>query len=1168
METHKKHQKALGNQPNWRSVRTNNAKEPHELTVTHINQTKDLFRAEGLDPQFSEGQSSHEWLRSHCIESMHLTLKDLVNKGKVCRPKTDQETGKRQQHLQFEAVDINEFEYKLNMAIDMFTQRIKWLLQGSKRIFGMVKGERVGVLIDCSDSNFGFGRQTSFNEALMHLVDEQLAKKKAVYSVCFGTSVVPLWKSTVEIRPRTVDELKEWVQSMKPLGGCNLLGALKHIMMVKDIDTVAVILGSVPDQASEVLCNYIEQLGVGSSRPLYTIAYDCSNQQANVTLRKLAEDSNGNYHCYATASEEQIYTGTDISLLLKEVQNAQTIINKIKEMRSGLLGTALVSVLDEITQEVSKLPQSRFLPRPPGHENPLVIEMPKFHTATSSEWLSKNGLKAKNLDLYQVLAPNAFSYREEFIPVIRKTVQSQVHEKAMAQFQWHDGTMKNIHVDMTQLFEYQKQLGATVKLFEKRVDWLSSASRKIFGTITEKNVIIMVDFSSANAKYLVHIQHSLRLLLQQQMSNKEYFNIIGYGGNCHSWQPTMVKPTPDNLQKAWKWILDQQCNGSRNFMKALRTAVENDEEAKHHVEVEGIYLFTSGIPDQSADLCFSYVEEACSGRNMKVHVVLFNVDDYDAQGAIPSRYANITKTAEVLRTMAHSSGGRFHWFRETGIIESDDIATVSLEIEKALNFSKKCAFLVESVKKKYNIMLTASGEKPTPTLPTGTMLKALPPPQHTLLSQSRMVLLNPRVSVRLDYFPSRPRPTSASSTSSLRPQTAKDPMQRVKSKKVQQQFFFVDGKAEIGAVFKNYPNQKSVRKGIKLTTITDKEDQISSKDWLRMYSLSKLKLDLNKLVSGPDCRHSSRPILINPPHRTCNIFPTVNIQGTLKHLQLLPHELIEFEEQAERVLIRYLKRLQWLLSGSRRIFGTVIEKRCVFLIDTSGSMMPYIDEVKKDLASLIWDQLYKFKVKFNLVGFSKSCEQWQSCMVEPTEDNCHDAIKWLSLLIPNGNTCTLEALQMAFRDKDVAAIYLLTDGKPDTSTSLVLRKVAEMNESEQVVVNTISFNCDDRTANSFLKRLSKETNGRYHQLQSNFDAQLYAHKLLSEGFKDPEHPALPEFESDDLRRLGDEIAQARRFLAQSKAFRAMYDLNEERPTSTKHDCFMVGQGAEKKTAKN
>jgi hypothetical protein len=45
----------------------------------------------------------------------------------------------------------------------------------------------------------------------------------------------------------------------------------------------------------------------------------------------------------------------------------------------------------------------------------------------------------------------------------------------------------------------------------------------------------------------------------------------------------MIKPTPENLQKAWKWILDQQCAGSRNFMHAFCQAVENDEQAKHNV---------------------------------------------------------------------------------------------------------------------------------------------------------------------------------------------------------------------------------------------------------------------------------------------------------------------------------------------------------------------------------------------------------------------------------------------------------------------------------------------------------------------------------------------------------------------------------------------------------
>lgn len=49
--------------------------------------------------------------------------------------------------------------------------------------------------------------------------------------------------------------------------------------------------------------------------------------------------------------------------------------------------------------------------------------------------------------------------------------------------------------------------------------------------------------------------------------------------------------------------------------------------------------------------------------------------------------------------------------------------------------------------------------------------------------------------------------------------------------------------------------------------------------------------------------------------RYCDIFPSINIKGTVKHLQLLPHELEDYEKQVEKVLKRYLKRLQWLLSG-------------------------------------------------------------------------------------------------------------------------------------------------------------------------------------------------------------------------------------------------------------
>lgn len=103
--------------------------------------------------------------------------------------------------------------------------------------------------------------------------------------------------------------------------------------------------------------------------------------------------------------------------------------------------------------------------------------------------------------------------------------------------------------------------------------------------------------------------------------------------------------------------------------------------------------------------------------------------------------------------------------------------------------------------------------------------------------------------------------------------------------------------------------------------------------------------------------------------------------------------------------------------------------------------------------------------------------------LEPaTQENCHSAVSWSSRFTASGNTCTLDALRMAFDDPDITAVYMLTDGKPDTSTSMVLKEVSEMNVDRKIPINTISFNCSDSTANNFLHLMAQETSGRYHRL--------------------------------------------------------------------------------------
>ena len=196
--------------------------------------------------------------------------------------------------------------------------------------------------------------------------------------------------------------------------------------------------------------------------------------------------------------------------------------------------------------------------------------------------------------------------------------------------------------------------------------------------------------------------------------------------------------------------------------------------------------------------------------------------------------------------------------------------------------------------------------------------------------------------------------------------------------------------------------------------------------------------------------------------RYCAIFPSINVNGTVRHLQLKPGELLEYQEQCEKVLVRYIKRLQWLLSGSRLMFGTFVHSKCAVLVDTSGSMSDYMPEVKRQLSALVWEQMFKHRLAFNFIRFSDRCERWRDRMQEATEENCHKAIAWITSLQAHGNTCTLEAIREAFGDQEVSAIYLITDGKPDNSTSLVLDEVRKMNQVRHLSINTVSFNCDDK----------------------------------------------------------------------------------------------------------
>jgi Mg-chelatase subunit ChlD len=201
-------------------------------------------------------------------------------------------------------------------------------------------------------------------------------------------------------------------------------------------------------------------------------------------------------------------------------------------------------------------------------------------------------------------------------------------------------------------------------------------------------------------------------------------------------------------------------------------------------------------------------------------------------------------------------------------------------------------------------------------------------------------------------------------------------------------------------------------------------------------------------------------------------------------------DLSKAESERER------RRLNERTVASAKFFGIKVEShRVIFIIDVSGSMIESmygrfvgkrgaarIDVAKQELQQAIKN--LEPGALFNVLAFSSGIMRWQKEGIGTSDQQSRDsAIEWVERLGATGATNLYDTVKMAFEDKDVDTIFIMSDGEPTSGEVIdphrIREDVAFWNEHRKVKIHTIAIGGNLEV----LEWLAKDAGGRYVQMR-------------------------------------------------------------------------------------
>ncbi|NXC44318.1 VWA3B protein, partial [Penelope pileata] len=173
---------------------------------------------------------------------------------------------------------------------------------------------------------------------------------------------------------------------------------------------------------------------------------------------------------------------------------------------------------------------------------------------SSSKWLQLYGLKRNKLSLSQILSQIGFQHRKDYVTALGKLVASRYADGLFPQYmRAQDGSVYNV-AKKEPILHFAECLMGAIELYQQRMEWLTSASRLVFGVIQERCIVVVLDFGTAAPTEFDLCRDALSMVLVEQVTQIAKFNLIRAAQDLKKWQEKSAPVSEHTVKSAVKWL--------------------------------------------------------------------------------------------------------------------------------------------------------------------------------------------------------------------------------------------------------------------------------------------------------------------------------------------------------------------------------------------------------------------------------------------------------------------------------------------------------------------------------------------------------------------------------------------------------------------------------------